>query len=240
MSPSISNRRWTRYLITRKEVVKTTWVFKAASIITLALFGYLFEPVWAHAVAAGLVCGEDDHVDRVDAILIDDFESDYLLFERARHLQESGVSSTVFAPVNVFADGSVSTVSAAMVDVLARLARVKHVTTVPVSNREPISLNSAFRIKRFVEENGVRSVMVVSPAFRSERSMMIYRAVLEPAGVLVHCAPVFGGRSPDNWTRTWHGIQDVALQFAKLQYYRWYVLPFRFNELRGSEQSNPS
>ena len=240
MSPSISNRRWTRYLITRKEVVKTTWVFKMASITTFVLLVYLLEPVWAHAVAESLVCGQDGHVDRVDAILIDDFESDYLLFERARHLQESGVSSTVIAPANVFADGSVSTVSAAMIDVLARLARVKHVTAVPVSNREPISLNSAFRIKRFLEENGVRSVMVVSPAFRSERSMTIYRAVLEPAGVLAHCAPVFGGRSPDNWTRTWHGIQDVALQFAKLQYYRWYVLPFRFNELRASEQSNPN
>lgn len=227
-------------MITRKEVVKTTWVFKAASIITLALLVYLLEPVWAHAVAESLVCGQDGHVERVDAILIDDFESDYLLFERARLLQESGLSSTVIAPVSVFADGSVSTVSVAMVEVLARLARVTHVTTVPVSNLEPISLNSAFRIKRFVEENGVRSVMVVSPAFRSERSMMIYRAVLEPAGVLAHCAPVFSERSPDNWTRTWHGIQDVALQFAKLQYYRWYVMPFRFNELRGGEQSNPS
>jgi hypothetical protein len=232
MSRSMLSSRWTGYLITRKEVVKTTWIFKAASITALALLVYLLKPVWAHALAESLVCGQSGRVERVDAILIDD-ESNYLLFERARLFQESGLSSTVIAPVRVFADGSVSTVSAAMVDVLARLARVKHVTTVPVSNVEPISMNAALRIKRFVEENGVRSVMVVSPAFRSERSMMIYRAVLEPVGVLAHCAPVFGERSADNWTGTWHGMQDVALQFAKLQYYRWYVLPFRVHERSG-------
>jgi hypothetical protein len=38
--------------------------------------------------------------------------------------------------------------------------------------------------------------------------------------------PVFGTTTPENWTGTWHGIQDVALQFLKLSYYRMYVLPF--------------
>jgi hypothetical protein len=233
MTPSISNGGWTRYVVTRKEVVKTTWAFKAALIVALVIVAYLTEPIWARAVAESLVCRQAGHLERADAILIDDFESDYQLFARARLFQEAGLSSTVIAPVNVFADGSVSTVSEAMVDVLAGLAQVKHVRTVPVGGVEPFSLNAAFHIKRFVEENGIKSVMVVSPAFRSERSMMIYRAVLEPAGVSAHCAPVFGRRTQDNWTETWHGIQDVALQFVKLQYYRWYVLPFRFDERVG-------
>jgi len=234
------NSRWARYFVTKKEVVKTTWAFKAALTTALVLMVYLTEPAWAHAVAESLICGQDEHLARVDAILIDDFESDYVLFERARHLQEAGVSSRIIAPVNVLTDGSISPVSQAVVDVLARQARVRFVSTVPVGDGEPISLNAAFRIKRFVTENGIRSLMVVTPAFRSERSMMIYRAVLEPVGASAHCAPVFGGRTPENWTRTWHGIQDVALQFGKLQYYRWYVLPFRFNEPRDSTESDPS
>jgi hypothetical protein len=43
-------------------------------------------------------------------------------------------------------------------------------------------------------------------------------------GIKVHCVPVFGQKSPANWTKTWHGIQDVTEQFLKLQYYRFYVL----------------
>jgi hypothetical protein len=230
------NSSWARWFVTKKEVVKTTWAFKAALTVALVLGVYLTGPLWARAVAESLVCGQTEHRDRVDAILIDDFETDYLLFERARHLREAGLSSKVIAPVNVLANGSISPVSEAVVDVLARQARVGNVNTVPIGNREPISLNAAFRIKQFVTENGIRSVTVVTPAFRSERSMMIYRAVLEPAGVSAQCVPVFGGRTQDNWTRTWHGIQDVALQFAKLQYYRWYVLPFRLEEPGGVSQ----
>jgi hypothetical protein len=224
---SILHSRWARYFVTRREVTKTTWAFKATAIVALVLLFFLTEPVWARAVGESLVCTQGGHVERTDAILIDDFDRDYLLFERARHFQEAGLSSTVIAPVNLVADGSVSPVSEAMVDVLARLARVKHLRMVPVTIVEPISLNAAFDIRHFVEQNGIKSLMVVTPAFRSGRSMMIYRAVLEPVGVSAHCAPVFDGRTPANWTRTWHGIQDVALQFVKLQYYRFYVLPWR-------------
>lgn len=234
MRLSVSNSRWARYFITRKEVIKTTWAFKATAIVALIVLPYLMEPVWARAVGESLVCRQSGHVDRTDAILVDDFDNDYLLYESARHFQEAGLSSTVIAPVSLFADGSVSPVSEAMVDILARLARVQHVRKVPVTIVEPISLNAAFDIRHFVEQNGIRSVMVVTPAFRSGRSMMIYRAVLEPAGVSAHCAPVFDGRTQDNWTRTWHGIQDVTLQFVKFQYYRWYVMPFRFNESHQS------
>jgi len=42
----------------------------------------------------------------------------------------------------------------------------------------------------------------------------------------VRCEP---GKEPHNinsWTDSWHGIQNVAEQWVKLQYYRFYVLPF--------------
>jgi hypothetical protein len=44
----------------------------------------------------------------------------------------------------------------------------------------------------------------------------------------VYCAPVFGRTTPERWTATWHGIQDVSEEFLKLQYYRFYVIPFLF------------
>jgi hypothetical protein len=36
--------------------------------------------------------------------------------------------------------------------------------------------------------------------------------------------PVLGEKTAKNWTKTWHGIQDVTEQWLKLQYYRFYVL----------------
>jgi hypothetical protein len=30
----------------------------------------------------------------------------------------------------------------------------------------------------------------------------------------------------ENWWDTWHGVQNVAEQWSKLQYYRLYVMPF--------------
>ena len=55
---------------------------------------------------------------------------------------------------------------------------------------------------------------------------LIYGAILGDRGVAVSCEPVFGTTTPENWIGTWHGIQDVTLQFLKRNYYRMYVLPF--------------
>ena len=65
----------------------------------------------------------------------------------------------------------------------------------------------------------------MQPAFRSRRTFLIYNAVLRLAGIQVGCAPVFGMTTVHNWMKSWHGMQSVALQFFKLQYYRFYVLP---------------
>ncbi|HET9131246.1 MAG TPA: hypothetical protein VFO86_09880, partial [Terriglobia bacterium] len=70
----------------------------------------------------------------------------------------------------------------------------------------------------------IRSVVFVTPGFRSQRSVLVYEKIFTPAGLKFGCVPVFGKRTADNWTMNWHGMQEVFLQFAKLQYYRFYVL----------------
>ena len=67
-------------------------------------------------------------------------------------------------------------------------------------------------------------MIVVTRGFRSKRSLLVYHAVLDPVGIKVSCMPVFGQKTPDNWTVTWHGIQEVIEQFLKLRFYRFYVL----------------
>jgi hypothetical protein len=230
LTPSTRRSRWLRLVVVRKEVWKTTWAFRVVSIGLVCVLAYGTRPVWTRAVGESLVCSEPHDVSRVDAAVIDDLDRDYLVFERARVLRQAGVTSRVLVPVEVLANGTPSPVSATIVQDLARLARVGDVETVPVDASEPISLNVALHVRQFLTDKGIRSVAVVTPRFRSERSMLIYRPVLEAVGVASYCVPVAGMRSPDTWAQSWHGVQDVALQFVKLQYYRFYILPFRFRD----------
>src|SRR5262249_24045868 len=107
------------------------------------------------------------------------------------------------------------------------IARLGAMDIVPIREIEPISLNAAHDVLRFIEREQIRSVIVVSPLFRSRRSALVYGATLGRAGITVKCDPVQGIQTVYTWTKSWHGIQNVAEQWVKLQYYRLYVLPFR-------------
>jgi hypothetical protein len=180
---------------------------------------------WSPAVARSLVCAED--LTPSDALLIENFDPDYLLFERARILRRAGVAARVVVPVHVDGrSGEPNDVAKGIADLMARIARLGDFEVVPIPQVEPISLNAGRAIRRHLEVTGVRSVTVVAPVYRSRRSALVYRATLGRASIAVRCAPVQGTRTPDTWTRTWHGIQDVGEQWMKLQYYRFYVLPF--------------
>jgi hypothetical protein len=89
-------------------------------------------------------------------------------------------------------------------------------------------------VLRFVEQERIRSVIVVS-LFRSRRSELVYGATLGRARITVSCEPVEGLQTVNTWTRSWHGVQNVAEQWAKLQYYRLYVLPFRLAPQKTSK-----
>ena len=59
-------------------------------------------------------------------------------------------------------------------------------------------------------------------------SLSTTESVLSRSGVAMSCLPVFGQKTPETWAESWHGIQEIGEQFLKLQYYRFYVLPFVF------------
>jgi hypothetical protein len=115
-------------------------------------------------------------------------------------------------------------ISQAIAEVMARHARMAAWEMLPISEVEPVSLNAAFQIRQYLLRENVKSLIVVTDGFRSQRSSLIYRTVLAGHGVQVRCDPVFRGATPERWGNSWHGIQDVAEQFVKLQYYRFYVL----------------
>jgi len=213
---------WHRHLFYRKESWKATWKLKL-SIVALVVLGVAASRVFlAERFAQGLVCVENSPPS--DALLLENFDPVYLVFERAQALRESGIASKVFVPA-IIEDADISnSVGKGFVDVMSRIARLPETEIIRVHQEEPISLNAAKQIKDFLLKNHIKSIVVVAPAFRSRRSELIYGTVLRPAGISVGCVPVFGTTAVETWTDTWHGIQEVAEQFAKLQYYRFFVL----------------
>jgi hypothetical protein len=178
---------------------------------------------WFLAIGRSLLC--DENIAPTDALLLENFDPNYLVFERGKALQRNGTAVRIFVPVRESRiPDKPNAVAKGIAEVMARIAHIETIELIPFHTIEPVSLNAARQILDFLAQKDVRSITVVAPAFRSRRSSLVYSAVLATAGISVHCVPVFGTTNPDNWTKTWHGIQDVSLQFAKLQYYRFWVL----------------
>jgi hypothetical protein len=217
--------RWTRHLFYRAEHTRTTWGFRLGLLALVVLALWPTSGWWAAAIARSLVCNAS--LAPSDAILIENFDPDYLLFERARQLREARLAARVLVPVRT--DPGTSTpndVALGIAQVMARISRVGEVEIVPTREVEPTTLNAARDVQRFLERERIRSVIVVTPLFRSRRSALVYSATLGRVGIAVRYQPVQGSRGVDTWTRSWHGIQDVMEQWLKLQYYRLCVLPF--------------
>jgi hypothetical protein len=118
---------------------------------------------------------------------------------------------------------------------MARVSRLGPFEIVPVRDAEPITLNVAREVRRFFKRERIRSVIIVSPLFRSRRTDLVYSTVLGEAGIRATCVSARSTHSADNWTQSWHGLDDVLQQWLKLQYYRLYVLPFRMRAAESVE-----
>jgi hypothetical protein len=118
-------------------------------------------------------------------------------------------------------------VAIGIAELMARVAHVQAPEIMPIRASEPISLNAAYQISDFLTREHLRAVIVITPGFRSKRSSLIYQAVLARAGITVYCVPVFVGAALEDWTHSWHGMQEVGDQFLKLQFYRFYVFRTR-------------
>jgi hypothetical protein len=174
-------------------------------------------------VGETLVC--EDGPRQREAVLIDNFDYEFGLFRLGAELERTGVATRVIVPVTS-PDGPDAIAAARQVaDTFARMAGLQRWDVVAAEHREPISLTTASRVRDYLVKEHISEVTLVSAWFRSRRSELIYRTVLRDSGISMRCMPVYGGSTPQTWTRSWHGVQDVVEQFAKLQYYRFWVLP---------------
>jgi hypothetical protein len=219
---------WQRHLFRRKESIKATWKLRAAIVLLPLLVISMTRNVWGMSIGRSLTCTEN--IGRSDIILVENIDPDYLLFERAATLRNAGLASRVLVPVQVSHESErANSVSVGIAELMARVAQVPAPEIMPIRASEPISLNAAYLIRDFLTREHLRIVIVVTPGFRSKRSSLIYQAVLARAGITVYCVPVFVGAALEDWTQSWHGIQEVSNQFFKLQFYRFYVLQLPSN-----------
>jgi hypothetical protein len=233
MRESSNTPRWTRHFFYRTEHIRTTWKFRVGFVALVVMAAWLARGWWTAAIGRSLVC--DANTAPSDAILVENFDPDYRVFERAASLHREGLAARVLVPIQTDpVTSEPNPIAQGTAEMMARFARLGAMQIVPIRALEPISLNAAQDVLRFIERENIRSVIVVSPLFRSRRSALVYGATLGRAGITVRCEPSRGPTEGNTWGRTWHGVQNVAEQWVKLQYYRFYVLPFR-SHAWGSE-----
>jgi hypothetical protein len=92
-------------------------------------------------------------------------------------------------------------VSQGIAEVMARVTRMPEPEFIPTSDIEPISLNIAYQLRGFLVTEYLQLVLVVTPGICSQRSSLVYHAVLGPADITVSCVPLFVEKTLKNWTQ---------------------------------------
>lgn len=215
---------WHRQLVYRATNHRTTW--KLRLLMAVLLLGLLITTSgwWIPALGWSLVCSSV--IEKPDLILIDNLDSDYLLFEKAADMKRRGTCNRVLIPVMAAGQDTEKPclVALGIADLMIRLTRLEGVEIFPITEAEPITLNMARQVGDYLKGGDVRTVLILTPGFKSRRIHLIFSKVLGKAGIETYCLPVWGSHRPANWASSCHGIQEVFLQYAKLAYYRLWVL----------------
>ena len=211
-----------KHLFIRKEAYRPTWKLLVGLIVVVPLTLVLTRNLWVRVIAQDLTCVKD--VGKSGAMLVENFDPEYMLFQEAAKLQREGIASRVVVPVEISRGmKEPDAIETGIADLMARTAGLQAIELVSVHQVEPISLNAAREIRDFLKRENISSVQLIAPGFRSHRSALVYRSVFIPSGIEVKCLPVFVD-PPLEWADSWHGIQDVVLQWGKLKYYQFWVL----------------
>src|SRR5712671_1063788 len=128
---------WQRHFFYRKEVWKTTWTLRLSVVFFFVIAVLLMRSFLADRIGQSLVCRES--ADHSDALLVENFDAEYLVFERAAALRRAGVASRVLVPVWSGSDPTkTNSSSEGVVELYVRIARLSDFTAIPVEEREPI------------------------------------------------------------------------------------------------------
>jgi hypothetical protein len=215
---------WRRHFFYTATSRRTTWKVKLAFITALISFSLATRSFWIAEIGRSLQC--TDPIVRSDILVIENFDPNYMVFKRAAALVNSHLASRVLVPIAASGNPLIADpVSKGIAEVMARQAGLEAWDMVLVNASEPIALNTVVQIRDRVRSMDIRSILVVTTAFRSRRTSLVYHQVFDRLGVRVSCAPVVELSDAERWTERWHGIQEVTEELLKLYYYRFYVIP---------------
>src|SRR5437867_5549222 len=125
----------------------------ALGLLAVILATTLTSRFWTAQVARSLTCAES--LAPSDAMLVENFDPNYLLFERAAALEKDGLAPLTLVPVETSREVNVANpVSIGIADVMARQARLRRWRPILISITEPISLNAALQIRRRLKADG--------------------------------------------------------------------------------------
>ncbi len=93
MRESSKTARWTRHFVYRSERTRTTWKLRIGLVAVVVVALWLTSGWWTVDIAHSLVC--DASLAPSDAILVENFESTYVVFERAAQLRRARLASRV-------------------------------------------------------------------------------------------------------------------------------------------------
>jgi hypothetical protein len=215
---------WKGHLAYKATSYKTTWKFRFLVVALLLALPLATKTWWVPALGRSLVCNSEFVTP--DLIIIDNLDSDYLLFEKAADLKEHGVGEKVLVPVDASGRNpqKPNLVSREVAEVMIRVAGLGTTEIIPIKQEEPITLNAARQVGEYLKGTNVKKVLILTSGFKSKRIHLIFKKALSEVGIDEYCLPVWGSRGPENWAASWHGIQEVFLQHVKLAYYRLWVL----------------
>src|SRR5437660_2083230 len=110
--------------------IRTAWKVSLALAIVI-IVAVLTSRFWTTQIDRSLVCVED--LVPSDAILVENFDPNYLLFERAAALERAGLAPTTLVHVEASTDPEVpNPVSRGIAELLARQARLANWRLIPI------------------------------------------------------------------------------------------------------------
>src|SRR6516165_2454102 len=114
-----------RLLFYRRVSLRTTGACLFFILLVVVVIASFTRGLWIPAIARSLVCSAA--AGQSDAILVENFDPNYLVFEEAATLQQAGFSARVLVPVEVSRDDphDASTVDRGIAELMARTARVR-------------------------------------------------------------------------------------------------------------------
>ena len=135
--------QWQRHFFSKKESIKTTWKFRLALLMLVMLLVSVTRGFWTLRIGQSLVCTEE--MSPSDIILVENFDPDYLLFERAAALLKMGFAARVLVPVPASRDPDrANLVYQGITELMARVARLQAPEILPIQIFEPITRFSRF------------------------------------------------------------------------------------------------